>query len=456
MPRGQAAGEAAAEPIPRPVYGIQCMVRVQTGTRVTGRPDEFEQAEIAATVGALLRRLRVEHRLSLRRLERRSGVSRATISRIERGQRRPRDSTLGWLAWGIAGPDDSAALKHELCAAAGPSLLCDSRWSGRQHARRAFAALQGGLLPLPAWLGAGYAVAIYGPVMPGRAADVAAVQEAARRGAFEWPETAWSSDEAFWLAVALDEAPEYELAGIGRAMVAAGRARAVYARRLRLEALRAPAVRPARRRGLPPGVPETERARYAAAVALGTALAGLTALGSAGQDRLGLGAQELRPGRPGPPRRGVDSGLLQDSHSQAGQFPVDPAVAPCGVLPGQPEGQGLDGLAGGRPAGLAAHGPRRLAAPDDVAVPAHDGVRGDQQPQPMAAGFGYHAEQGREQGPVCPVQLRAARLPPLQDGEPVAQDQDLGGFPRLLAPGQPQPCGQPGGQQEQEPQAHDR
>jgi hypothetical protein len=84
---------------------------------------------------------------------------------------------------------------------------------------------------------------------------------------------------------------------------------------------------------------------------------------------------------------------------------------------------------------------RRLAAPDDVAVPAHDGVRGDHKPQPVAAGFGYHAEQCREQGPVCPGQLRAARLPPLQDGELVAQDQDLGGFPRLLASGQPQPCG---------------
>src|ERR1017187_4439425 len=78
-------------------------------------------------------------------------------------------------------------------------------------------------------------------------------------------------------------------------------------------------------------------------------------------------------------------------------------------------------------------GPRRPAAPDDVAVPAHDGVRGDQQPQPVAAGFRYHAEQGREQGPVRPGQNRAARLPPLQDGELVAQDQDLGGFPRLLA-----------------------
>jgi hypothetical protein len=52
-------------------------------------------------------------------------------------------------------------------------------------------------------------------------------------------------------------------------------------------------------------------------------------------------------------------------------------------------------------------GPGGLAAADDVVVPAQDRVRGDQQPQPVAAGFGYHAEQGREQGPVRPVQLRA-------------------------------------------------
>jgi hypothetical protein len=126
---------------------------------------------------------------------------------------------------------------------------------------------------------------------------------------------------------------------------------------------------------------------------------------------------------------------------QAGQLAVDPAVAPLGVLSGQPEDEGLDGPAGGRPAGPAAHGPRRPAAPDDVAVPAHDGVRGDQKPQPVAAGFRYHAEQGREQGPVRPGQLRTARLPPLQDRELVAEDQDFGGLPHLLTPGQPQPRG---------------
>ena len=47
-----------------------------------------------------------------------------------------------------------------------------------------------------------------------------------------------------------------------------------------------------------------------------------------------------------------------------------------------------------------------------------------------------------------------ARLPPLQDGELMAQDQDLRGLPRLLALGQPQPRGDPPDQEEHEPQAH--
>jgi hypothetical protein len=55
-----------------------------------------------------------------------------------------------------------------------------------------------------------------------------------------------------------------------------------------------------------------------------------------------------------------------------------------------------------------------------------------------------------------PVQLRAARLLPLQYGELMAQDQDLCGLPRLLTPGQPQPRGDPRDQEEDEPQAHDR
>jgi len=74
------------------------------------------------------------------------------------------------------------------------------------------------------------------------------------------------------------------------------------------------------------------------------------------QDRLGLGAQELRPGWPGPSRGGAGAagledfpyGRRRDLDSQAGQFPVDPAVTPFGVLSGQPEDEGLDVPPGGR------------------------------------------------------------------------------------------------------------
>ncbi len=135
---------------------------------------------------------------------------------------------------------------------------------------------------------------------------------------------------------------------------------------------------------------------------------------------------------------------------------MDPAVSPFGVLAGQPEDQGLDVPAGRRPAALAAYGPGGPAAADDVAVPAQDGVRGDQQPQSVTPRFRDQAEQDREQGPVRPVQFRAARLPPLQDGELMAQDQDLCGLPRLLTLGQPKPGGRPRDQEEDEPQAHDR
>jgi len=53
----------------------------------------------------------------------------------------------------------------------------------------------------------------------------------------------------------------------------------------------------------------------------------------------------------------------------------------------------------------------------------------------MVAGFRYQGEQGRQERPVRPFQFGAARLLPLQEGELVAQDQDLCGLPCLLTPG---------------------
>ena len=108
--------------------------------------------------------------------------------------------------------------------------------------------------------------------------------------------------------------------------------------------------------------------------------------------------------------------FLRISHAvDAATFTPRPASSPWilrtpqpGFFAGQPEDQAPDVPARSRPTCPAAHGPRRPAAADDRA-------RGDQQPQSLAAGFRYHAAQGREQGPVRPVQLRTPRLVAQQD-----------------------------------------
>ena len=112
----------------------------------------------------------------------------------------------------------------------------------------------------------------------------------------------------------------------------------------------------------------------------------------AGQDGVRLGVQELAPRWSGSPRCGVDPGGVQDRPdgggadlvAEAGEFAVDASISPGGVLGGQAHDQGTqaggDGWSTG-PDGLG--GP---AAGDQLAVPAQDGGRGDEQPE--AAGRG--------------------------------------------------------------------
>lgn len=104
------------------------------------------------------------------------------------------------------------------------------------------------------------------------------------------------------------------------------------------------------------------------------------------------------------------------------QFAVDLAVSPARIFLRQPADQGLDVSAGGRSChawtwrtddgGTMSRCQRRIVS----------GVTSSRSPWRRA--FGHHAEQGRYECPLRPVQLRAARLPPLQDGE-MAQDQNL-------------------------------
>src|SRR6266702_4836325 len=77
--------------------------------------------------------------------------------------------------------------------------------------------------------------------------------------------------------------------------------------------------------------------------------------------------------RTGLPSAGVDAAGLEDLphgrrcdlYAESGQFAVDPAISPAGVLAGQPPGP-VPGCCAGSPAGPAARGPGGPAAADDV------------------------------------------------------------------------------------------
>ena len=110
----------------------------------------------------------------------------------------------------------------------------------------------------------------------------------------------------------------------------------------------------------------------------------------AAEDCLGLRSEELRPGRSGPPRCRVDSGGVQDVPdgggadlvAEVGELAVDPPVPPRRILSGQAHDQGAQASGDGRstgPDGLG--GP---AAGDQLAVPAQDGGRGDEQSEASA------------------------------------------------------------------------
>ncbi len=112
-----------------------------------------------------------------------------------------------------------------------------------------------------------------------------------------------------------------------------------------------------------------------------------------GQDRLGLGAQELRPIRAGTPGRGVDAMPLQDlpdrrgcdGDAEPGQFAGDPPVPPMLVIGRRAQHQ-ADDVAVGRwspwPLRFGFGGP---AAADDIAVPAQDRAGGDERVQRAVA-----------------------------------------------------------------------
>jgi transcriptional regulator with XRE-family HTH domain len=213
---------------------------------VAGRPEASEQERIAGSVGALLEQLRSERRMSLRDLEARSGVARSTISRVERGLRRPRRSMLGWLAWGLDA-ENVVPLTQQLAAAAEDSLIADSRWSARAHARHAADALMRGTLPVPLILLAPRAVDALAGLMPGDLGQLHQVQEHA--GRLPWPPGLEGSPEVLVIMGELASMPRGKLAAVGRAAVNVNDFGALQALRRRERARKAAEREEFRRKG---------------------------------------------------------------------------------------------------------------------------------------------------------------------------------------------------------------
>jgi hypothetical protein len=112
---------------------------------------------------------------------------------------------------------------------------------------------------------------------------------------------------------------------------------------------------------------------------------------STGEHGRGLRAQELPPGRSATPRRGRDPQLRQypphrrgaGAAAQAGQFTLDPPIAPARVIPRHLPDQRHDPRIHRRPAAAAGIGPVPAGQPP---VPAQQSVRRDQPAHPQRLG----------------------------------------------------------------------
>lgn len=154
----------------------------------------------------------------------------------------------------------------------------------------------------------------------------------------------------------------------------------------------------------------------------------------AGQQGVGLRAQELGPRTADALGRRVYPGFLQHlpyhgcGHldAQHKQFAEQAAIAPAGILPHQAQHQGANRAHGLRATRALGPGPGRVAACEQVAVPAQDSVRAHQQTQPtqhIPSGGGVHRDR-------C-IRLERPDQHRQHDARPLALP---GGYPNVLAP----------------------
>lgn len=110
---------------------------------------------------------------------------------------------------------------------------------------------------------------------------------------------------------------------------------------------------------------------------------------------------------------------------------MDAAIPPAGILLGEPQDQGADGAQDPRPSRALRPGPGRMAACDQIAVPAQHRVRTHQQPHPAQHLDRHPMQQRRQERAIARGEphLLATKLA-LQHRDLMAQGEDL----RVLVP----------------------
>ena len=145
MTRRKALNRGAPAPATRNVAPLR--VRAQDTLPVPLGP----VAAGGQALAVLLQRLRAESGLSTRRLAERAVVARSTVQRLERGQIRPRPSTLGLIASALD-PDRRAEILGQLVDAAGEHIAPNNEAWSRYKGRRVRRASRAGRVPLPSAL----------------------------------------------------------------------------------------------------------------------------------------------------------------------------------------------------------------------------------------------------------------------------------------------------------------
>ena len=182
-----------------------------------------------------------------------------------------------------------------------------------------------------------------------------------------------------------------------------------------------------------------------------------------GQDRLGLGAQELRPTRAGTPGRGVDAMPLQDfpdrrgcdGDAEPGQLTGDPPVPPMLVVGRHAQHQADDAAVGRwspRPLRSGSGGP---AAADDSAVPGQDRARVMNECRAPRREHGMSVSSAANSARSVHVSLGRAAVCRCRTASWWRSRRISASFPRRRTPGQPQPRGYLDGEKEHEAQAHE-